>query len=114
MTGQAFEGQAVRIRIYFGERDHQGMRSLWSAMLEFLRKEGAPGATVIRGIAGFGAHSKVHTASIVDLSDDLPLVLEWIDTEEQVQRLLPHIEAMLDGGLITSDPVTIIRYQPGD
>ena len=64
------------------------------------------------GIAGYGAHSKIHAASIVDLSADLPLVLEWVDVEDRVQRLLPALEEMLQGGLITTDPVTIVRYQP--
>jgi PII-like signaling protein len=76
-----------------------------------LRHQGAAGATVTRGIAGYGANSKIHAATIVDLSADLPLVLEWIDTEELVAKLLPVIEEMLPGGLITTDPVTIIRYQ---
>jgi uncharacterized protein len=69
---------------------------------------------VTRGIAGYGANSKIHAANIVDLSADLPLVLEWVDTEELVQRLMPAIEGMLPGGLITTDPVAIIRYQPHD
>jgi PII-like signaling protein len=110
--GDDIIGVGVRIRAYFGERDRYGGASLWSALLNFLRSEGAAGATVCRGIAGYGAHSKIHAASIVDLSSDLPLVLEWIDTEERVAKLLPTIEAMLNGGLITSDPVTIRRYQP--
>lgn len=67
---------------------------------------------MIRGIAGYGAHSKIHAASIVDLSADLPLILEWVDTDERVQRLLPTLADMLQGGLITIDPVTIVRYQP--
>jgi len=107
-------GRGVRVRAYFGERDHHQGRPLWSALLEFLRREHAAGATVTRGIAGYGANSKIHAASIVDLSADLPLVLEWVDTEELVQRLLPTIEEMLPGGLITTDPVAIIRYQPHD
>ncbi|GIW03960.1 MAG: hypothetical protein KatS3mg059_0580 [Thermomicrobiales bacterium] len=105
-------GRGVRVRAYFGERDRHHGQPLWSALLEFLRREGAAGATVTRGLAGYGAHSKIHAASIVDLSADLPLVLEWIDTEERVARLLPAIEDMLQGGLITTDPVTIVRYQP--
>ncbi|MGH2601853.1 MAG: DUF190 domain-containing protein [Dehalococcoidia bacterium] len=104
-------GHGVRVRAYFGERDRQHGKPLWSALLEFLRAERAAGATVTRGIAGYGANSKIHAASIVDLSADLPLVLEWVDTEELVQALLPTIEEMLPGGLITTDPVTIIRYQ---
>lgn len=112
MHETTFSGQGVRMRAYFGERDqHQG-KPLWNALLELLRHGGAAGATVMRGIAGFGANSKIHAASIVDLSSDLPLILEWVDTEEQVNRLLPAIEEMLSGGLVTTDPVTIIRYQP--
>ncbi|HVL23765.1 MAG TPA: DUF190 domain-containing protein [Thermomicrobiales bacterium] len=106
------DGAGLRVRVYLGERDKHHGKALWSTLLELLRHEGAAGATVTRGVAGYGAHSKIHTASIVDLSSDLPLVVEWIDTEERVGRLLPAIEEMLQGGLITTDPVRIIRYQP--
>lgn len=105
-------GRGIRVRAYFGEFDKHHGKPLWSALLEFLRQEGAAGATVMRGIAGYGAHSKIHSASIVDLSADLPLMLEWVDSEERVGHLLPTIEEMLQGGLITMDPVTIVRYQP--
>ena len=109
---QQLDGRGIRVRAHFGERDHHHGKPLWSALLEFLRAQGAAGATVTRGMAGYGAHSKIHAASIVDLSSDLPLVLEWIDSEERVASLLPDLEEMLQGGLITTDPVTIIRYQP--
>lgn len=102
----------IRGRAWFGERDHYRGKQLWAALPEFLRQEGAAGATVTRGLAGYGANSKIHAASIVDLSADLPLVLEWVDAEPVVARLLPTLEAMLQGGLLTTDPVTIIRYQP--
>lgn len=109
---QQINGRGIRVRAYFGERDrHQG-EPLWSALLQFLRRSGAAGGTVTRGVAGYGAHSKIHAASLVDLSADLPLILEWIDTEERVNRLLPEVEEMLQGGLVTTDPVTIVRYQP--
>jgi len=104
--------EGIRVRAYFGERDRHGHGTLWHALLTLLREEGAAGATVTRGVAGYGAHSVIHTASIVDLSSDLPLILEWIDAPDQVHRLLPRLEAMLQGGLITTDPVTIVRYQP--
>ncbi|HZS01912.1 MAG TPA: DUF190 domain-containing protein [Chloroflexota bacterium] len=110
-------GRGLRVRIYFGERDHarDGFpgKPLWSALLEYLRREGAAGATVMRGIAGFGAHSRIHTASLVDLSSDLPLVLEWVDTQERVEALLPGLAAILEGtgGLLTTDPVEIHRYE---
>ncbi len=105
-------GHGIRVRAYFGERDRHGGQPLWNALLLHLRREGASGVTVSRAMAGYGAHSKIHAASLVDLSSDLPLVLEWIDDEERVMALLPQIEAMLQGGLITTDPVTILRYQP--
>jgi PII-like signaling protein len=112
MGEASIAGSGIRVRAYFGERDRHGHDPLWRALLHVLRREGASGATVTRGVAGYGAHSTIHTASIVDLSSDLPLVLEWVDTDSQVARLLPRIEAMLQGGLITTDPVTIVRYQP--
>ena len=111
-NGSGLDGRGIRVRAYFGERDRQGGKPLWSALLDYLRSHGAAGATVTRGVAGYGAHSKIHAASIVDLSSDLPLVLEWIDSDARVAELLPGFEAMLQGGMITTDPVTIIRYQP--
>ncbi len=111
-------GRGLRVRVYFGERDHAPgallPKPLWSALLEYLRREGAAGATVTRGIAGFGAHSRMHTASLVDLSSDLPLILEWVDTEARVEALLPGLAAILEGtgGLLTTDPVEIHRYTP--
>lgn len=112
MSTNGDTGPGKRVRIYLGERDKHNGQPLWSAILELLRHEGAAGATVVRGIGGYGAHSKIHTASIIAMSSDLPLILEWIDTEERTARLLPTIEEMLQGGLITIDPVTVIRYQP--
>jgi PII-like signaling protein len=112
MNDDLLDGSGLRVRVYFGERDRYHGKQLWSALIDYLRREGAAGATVTRSIAGYGAHSKIHAASIVDLSSDLPLTLEWIDTEDRVTRLLPIIESMVSGGLITTDPVTIIHYQP--
>ena len=109
---QHSSGPSFRLRVYFGERDKYHGKALWSSLLDRLRRDGASGATVTRGIGGFGAHSVIHAASIVDLSTDLPLILEWIDSEQRVQEVLPAIEEMLDGGLITIEPVTVVRYQP--
>jgi PII-like signaling protein len=107
-------GAGVRVRVYFGERDHYHGKVLWSALLDFLRRQEAAGATVLRGVAGFGAHSRLHVAHFPELSADLPLVLEWVDTVERVQRLLPRMTEMLEGtgGLVTTDPVEIQRYVP--
>jgi len=112
MSNHELRGRGVRVRCYFGERDRHDGKALWSALLEFLRASGASGATVTRGVAGYGAHSKIHAVSLVDLSSDLPLVLEWVDSEDRVAELLPHLEEMLHGGMITTDPVEIVRYQP--
>lgn len=112
MSDEQLNGHGVRVRVYFGEGDKHRHQPLWRALLEYLRQAGASGATVTRGVAGYGAHSKIHAASMVDLSPDLPLMLEWIDTDERVAQLLPGLEALLQGGLMTTDPVTIIRYQP--
>jgi hypothetical protein len=112
MTEKQIIGRGIRVRVFLGERDRHGGQPLWSALLQYLRRSGASGATVTRGVAGYGAHSKIHAASIVDLSADLPLILEWIDSEELVRELLPGLEGMLQGGLVTIDPVEILRYQP--
>ena len=108
----ALSRQGRRVRIYFGESDLYEGKPLYSALLDFLRAEGAAGATVTRGIAGFGAQSRIHTASIVDLSSDLPLLLEWIDSAEQVEALMPKIGEMLDGGLVTIESIDVMHYGP--
>lgn len=104
-------GIGKRIRIYIGESDQWHHRPLYLAILDTLRAEGAAGATVTRGIAGFGAHSRIHTASLVDVSIDLPLLVEWIDTPERVARILPGIQAMVGEGMITSEEVEVLFYQ---
>lgn len=103
-------GVGKRVRIYFGESDQWQGRPLFLAILEKLRSEGAAGATVFRGIAGFGAHSRIHTATLVRLSEDLPIVVEWVDTAERVDRLLPSIAAMVDEGMITVDETQLAHY----
>lgn len=107
------QGKALRVSVYIGESDVYEGKSLQMALLQFLKKEGASGATVIRGLAGFGAHSRIHTASIVDLSSDLPLKLEWIDEPELVERLMPEIRKMVNDGLITVEDIDVVQYAPG-
>ncbi len=107
------QGKALRVSIYIGESDQHRGKPLYMALLEFLRKEGASGATVTRGLAGFGAHSRIHTATIVTLSTDLPVKLEWVDLPERVERLLPQVRRMVDDGLITLEEVRVIQYAPG-
>jgi CBS domain-containing protein len=107
------QGKAMRVTIYIGESDHYQGKSLYMVILRFLKQEGASGATVLRGLAGFGAHSRIHTATLVDLSADLPIRVEWIDQPELVQRLLPHLRQMVNDGLITVEEVDVVQYAPG-
>jgi PII-like signaling protein len=106
------EGPGKRVRIYFGERDKAAgsHRPLWEELLSLLREEGAAGATMFRGLAGFGAHSRLHVARVADLVPDLPMVVEWIDTPEQVERLLPRICELVQSGTITVDDLTIVKH----
>jgi CBS-domain-containing membrane protein len=101
---------AKRICIYIGESDHWRGRSLATAILETLKTEGIAGATVVRGVAGFGAHSRIHTASIVRLSEDLPLRIEVIDSPEMIAKALETITPMVREGLITVEDVEVVRY----
>ena len=103
-------GLGQRVRIYTGEAAQWQWKPLFLAVLEFLRAEGAAGATVTRGVAGFGANSRIHTATILRLSEDLPIVIDWIDTPERVERLLPQICAMVAEGLVTVEDVRIAQY----
>ena len=105
-------GTGKRVRIYIGEQDHAaGHREpLWETILELLRSEGAAGATMVRGLAGFGAHSKLHVARLADLTPDLPVLVEWIDGPERVARLLPRVSALVSSGTITLEDVEIVTY----
>jgi CBS domain-containing protein len=103
-------GTGKRLRIYIGESDRWQGRALHMALLEILKREGLAGATVTRGVAGFGAHSRIHTASLERLSADLPLLVEVVDSAEQIDKALGLIAPMVLEGLITLDDVQIIKY----
>lgn len=107
------QGKAVRVTVYIGESDRYRGKALYMALLELLRREGASGATVTRGVAGFGAHSRIHTATILTLSEDLPLRVEWVDQPEIVERLMPQVRGMVDDGLITVEKIDVVQYAPG-
>lgn len=106
-------GEVVRVTIYIGESDRYRGASLYMAILEFLRREGAAGATVTRALAGFGARSRMHTSNIEVLSSDLPIRIEWIDLPQRVERLLPQLQQMVDDGLIVREPITVVHYSMG-
>ena len=110
---RSLEGTQILARIFVGESDRWHHQPLHVALLERLRREGFAGATVTRAVAGFGASSAIHTASILRLSQDLPIVIEVVDDEQQIERLKPILDEMVSGGLVTLEKVTVLRYSPG-
>ena len=109
-------GTGKRVRIYIGEHDKAAGHHdpLWETILNYLRQEGAAGATMVRGLAGFGAHSKLHTARLADLAPDLPVLIEWIDGPKRVERLLPRVCELVSTGTITLEDVDIVKYTHRD
>jgi PII-like signaling protein len=105
------QGEQVLMRIFIGESDKWNHRPLYSAMVELFRSKGLAGATVLRGVAGFGPSSILHTAGIFKLSADLPLVIEVVDSQEHLDAVLPEVDRMMGGGLITMEKVQVLRYE---
>ncbi len=105
------EGTGLLVRIYLGESDKWHGRPLYQAILARLRERGLAGATVLRGIEGFGAKQHVHSTRILSLSEDLPVLIEAVDTEEKVRAILPELDEMLAEGLITLEKVNVIAYR---
>jgi PII-like signaling protein len=105
------DGEQSLVRIFLGESDRWKHRPLARALLERLRAEGFAGATVIHGTAGFGASSVIHTMSLVELSSDLPVLIEVVDDDAHTERLLPILDEMLSGGaLVTVERVRVLKY----
>jgi PII-like signaling protein len=104
------EGQAKLLRIYIGETDRWHGQPLYMAILLKAREMGLAGGTVFRGIAGYGANSVIHTANILRLSEDLPVVIEIVDTDEKIQAFLPVLDEMVQEGLILLREVEVVRY----
>ena len=108
---RVLDGNQFLVRILVGESDRFHHTPLSRALLERLRREGFAGATVIHGVAGFGASSVIHTASLVELSTDLPVLIEVIEDEAHVDKLLPILDEMVTGGaLVTVEPVRVVKY----
>lgn len=107
-----FEGERTLMRIFIGESDKHEGRPLYEVLVERFRQRGLAGATVLRGIAGFGASSVLHTHKVLRLSVDLPLVIEVVEAEETLQALLPELDALIGGGLITLERVRVVVYRP--
>jgi hypothetical protein len=113
---EGFRGERTLMRIFLGESDrcgsgpHKG-KPLYEAILLTLRETGCAGATVVRAIAGFGPSAKLHTGKVLRLSTDLPVIVEVVDEEDKLQRILPWLEEVMGGGLITMERARVIFYR---
>jgi len=105
------EGEGQLLRIYIGELDKWHHQPLYEAIVLRAREMGLAGATVLRGPMGYGAHSHLHTAKILRLSEDLPVLIEIVDKEENIAKFLPELDQMVNDGLVTLEKVRVIKYQ---
>ena len=105
------EGEGKLLRIFVGESDRWEGKPLYQAIVERVRAEGLAGATVLRGIEGFGADSRLHTARLLRLSEDLPVVIEIVDSAEQIERIMPVLDEMVGEGMVTVERVEVIAYR---
>jgi PII-like signaling protein len=112
MPHERFEGERTLMRIHIGESDKWHGQPLYQAIVELFRKEGFSGVTVLRGVGGYGSSSIYHTDKILRLSQDLPVVLEVVEYSERIEKILPLLDDMVEGGLITLEKVRVILYRP--
>jgi len=111
MEHQKFEGERTLMRIHIGESDKWHGQCLHDAIVQLLRKEGFSGATVLRGVSGFGGSSVYHTDKLLRLSQDRPIVVEVVESQERIEAILPKMDEMVSGGLITLEKVHVILYR---
>ncbi len=111
MEHDRFEGERTLMRIHIGESDRWEGKPLYQAIVEMFRKEGFSGVTVLRGVGGYGSASRYHTEKILRLSQDLPIVVETVEDSERIERILPRLDQMVGGGLITLEKVRVILYR---
>jgi uncharacterized protein len=107
------EGEGQLLRIFVGEADRWHGRSLYEAIVLRAREAGLAGATVLRGLMGYGAKSRIHTAKVLRLSEDLPIVVEIADRADRIEAFLPVLDEMVADGLVTLERVQVITYRPG-
>jgi PII-like signaling protein len=107
-----FKGERVLMRIHIGERDKHNGKALYEEIVEMLRERQYAGATVLRGVLGFGASSRVHREHFFGLSLDVPIVIECVETEERIKAILPDLDAIITGGMITLERARVIMYRP--
>lgn len=105
------KGEGQLLRVFIGESDRWQGKPLYEAIVRVARERGLAGTTVLRGIEGFGSHSRVHTSKILRLSEDLPIVVEIVDRAEKIQEILPVIDEMVTEGLITVEKAHVIAYR---
>ncbi len=108
------EGEGTLLRVFVGESDTWHGKPLYEAIVERVRTEGLAGATVLRGIEGFGAHSRLHTSRILRLSEDLPVLIEIVDRTERIEQILPLLDEMVGEGMVTLERVRVIAYRAGE
>jgi uncharacterized protein len=111
------EGEGKLLRIFIGETDRADGKPLYETIVTQAREQGLAGATVLRGVEGFGARSRIHTARILRLSEDLPIVIELVDTEEKIKAFMPTVDRLFErsgsGGMVTLERAEVIRYTHG-
>lgn len=105
------ESEALLLRIFIGEDDKHEGKPLYKFLLEWFREEGLAGTTILRGIAGFGKSSHIHTTTILRLSTDLPIVIEVADKRENIEKIKPRLEGIIKKGLITEENIKIVYYE---
>ncbi len=108
---ERFEGERTLMRIHIGESDKWHGKLLYEAIVELLRKENFSGATVLRGVGGYGSSSVYHTDKVLRLSQDLPIVIEVVEATERIEQILPQLDQMIGGGLVTLEKVRVILYR---
>ena len=105
-------GEGLLLRIFIGEEDRIDGKLAYKRIIEILRQNDVAGATVFRGIMGYGASSRIHKSSILALSSDLPVVIEVVDKEERIKKVMPILDKIINSGLITLEKVQILKYIP--
>src|SRR5579863_4337321 len=111
MTHERFEGERTLMRVHIGESDRWHGKPLYQAIVELLRLEKFSGVTVLRGVGGYGSSSVYHTEKILRLSQDLPIVVEVVESNERIEAILPRLDEMIGGGLVTLEKVRVILYR---
>lgn len=112
MKHDRFEGERTLMRIHIGESDRWHGKPLYEAIVELFRREKFSGVTVLRGVGGYGSSSIYHTEKILRLSQDLPIIVEVVEFTERIEKILPQLDGMIGGGLVTLEKVRVILYRP--